>query len=195
MTTAFLVTHGLMQSRKPIAKEFKKGIKIVLEELRKTGSYSTHTYSPQLQLLMSMEIEQQRQAQVIEQANQKIDIVEETINKRIDNIKEVISLDSTSWRKEASNLISKIALTLGGFNYIRDVQTEVYKLLEQRAGVSLSTRLTNKRRRMADEGICKSKREKTTKVDIISEDKKLVEIYVSIIKDLAIKNDVDLSFS
>ena len=56
-----------------------------------------------------------------------------------------------------------------------------------RGAVNLSTRLTNKRRRMADEGVCKSKRDKLTKVDIISEDKKLIEIYVAIVKEMAIK--------
>lgn len=42
---------------------------------------------------------------------------------------------------------------------------------------------------MADEGVCKSKRNKLMKVDIISEDKKLIEIYVAIVKEMAIKYD------
>lgn len=41
----FLTEYGLyevlMQSRKPIAKQFKKGIKLILHEIRMTGSYST----------------------------------------------------------------------------------------------------------------------------------------------------------
>lgn len=31
----------LMQSRKPIAKQFKKGVKEILKKIRKTGSYSS----------------------------------------------------------------------------------------------------------------------------------------------------------
>lgn len=42
---------------------------------------------------------------------------------------------------------------------------------------------------MADEGVCKSKRNKLMKVDIIFEDKKLIEIYVAIVKEMAIKYD------
>lgn len=42
----FLTEEGLyevlMQSRKPIAKQFKWGIKQILKEIRKTGSYSTN---------------------------------------------------------------------------------------------------------------------------------------------------------
>ncbi len=61
--------------------------------------------------------------------------------------------------------------------YIRDVNTEVYDLVDTRAGVSLAVRLTNKRRRMADEGVCKSTRDKLSKIDVIADDKKLIEIY------------------
>ncbi|WP_406543212.1 hypothetical protein [Clostridium ljungdahlii] len=55
-------------------------------------------------------------------------------------------------------------------------------------GVDVKTRLTNKRRRMADEGICKSKRDKLTILDVIQDDKKLIEGYVAIIKEMAIKS-------
>lgn len=67
---------------------------------------------------------------------------------------------------------------------------ESYKLLEQRMGVSLNTRLINKRRRMADEGICKSKRDKLNQLDVIADDKKLIEGYIAVIKDMAIKYGV-----
>lgn len=43
--TWFLTEDGLyevlMQSRKPIAKQFKKGVKTILKEIRKTGKYSS----------------------------------------------------------------------------------------------------------------------------------------------------------
>ena len=40
---------------------------------------------------------------------------------------------------------------------------------------------------MAEEGISKTAREKLTYVDIISEDKKLIEGYMAIVKEMAIK--------
>ena len=43
---------------------------------------------------------------------------------------------------------------------------------------------------MADEGASKSKRDNLTKVDVISDDKKLVEIYVAVVKEFAIKYGV-----
>ena len=65
-----------------------------------------------------------------------------------------------------------------------------YRRVEERAGVSLGTRLTNNRNRMAGEGVCKSKRDKLSKVDVIADDKKLIEIYVAIVKEMAVKYGV-----
>lgn len=132
--------------------------------------------SPQLQLLINIETQQKKQQEAIENTN-----------RRIDNIGEIIALDKNSWRKDTQRLISKISLKNGGFESMRDCYTEIYKLVEERAGVSLSIRLTNKRNRMAGEGVCKSRRDKLTKIDIIAEDKKLIEIYVAIIKEMAVK--------
>lgn len=135
--------------------------------------------SPELRLLINMELKQKAQEKALEQTN-----------KRIDEIRDVVSLDTQSWRSDARRLITQIAQKMGGNEYIRDVQAEIFKLVDQRAGISLATRLTNKRRRMAEEGVCKSKRDKLTKVDIIADDKKAIEIYVAITKEMAIKYGV-----
>lgn len=135
--------------------------------------------SPELRLLINMEIKQRQQQKALEQTN-----------KRIDEIRDVVSLDTQAWRSDARRLITQIAQKMGGNEYIRDVQAEIFRLVDQRAGISLATRLTNKRRRMAEEGVCKSKRDKLTKVDIIADDKKAIEIYVAITKEMAIKYGV-----
>ncbi|NRX78506.1 hypothetical protein DE153_005287 [Clostridium beijerinckii] len=84
----------------------------------------------------------------------------------------------------------KIAHKLGGNQFIQDVYKEIYTNLERRAGCQLEIRLTNKRRRMAEEGICKSKRDKLNKLDIIGEEKKILECFLAIVKELAIKYGV-----
>ncbi len=132
--------------------------------------------SPQLQLLINLELQQKEQAAKLNQLDNKID-----------SIKDVVALNPNDWRKDTAKLIGRIALHIGGYEHIKQIREESYRLLEQRMGVSLSTRLTNKRRRMADEGICKSKRDKLNQVDVIADDKKLIEGYVAVIKDMAIK--------
>ena len=104
-----------------------------------------------------------------------------------EKLKEVVSLDVTSWRSETQTLIAKIARNQGGFEHINFLKSESYELLNKRFGVNLDIRLTNKRRRMAEEGVCKSKRDKLNYLDVISDDKKLIEGYVAIVKDMAIK--------
>ncbi|MBZ9633030.1 ORF6N domain-containing protein [Clostridium sp. FP1] len=109
------------------------------------------------------------------------------VKQDLQDIREVITLSPNSWRPDTSALINKMALGAGGYDHIRVIREGSYKFLCERFGVDIKTRLTNKRRRMADEGICKSKRDKLTVLDVIAEDKKLVEGYVAIVKEMAIK--------
>ena len=135
--------------------------------------------SPELRLLINMEVQQKQQAKALE-----------ATNRRLDSIGDVITLSPTAWREDAKRLISKVAQKRGGA--YQETNAEIFHLVDERGGVSLETRLNNRRRRMADEGVCKSKRDKLSKVDVIAEDKKLVEIYLAVVKDLAIKERVEL---
>lgn len=183
-----LITH----SRRPDAEKFERWVfDDVLPSIRKHGSYSVQSQfadlSPQLQVLIQMETRQKQiEARQAEQATALAGL-----EQKIQNTCEVIALDKTAWRKDSEHLINKIARATGeGYGGIRLVYEEIYRSIESRAGVSLNTRLTNKRNRMAGEGVCKSKRDKLTRVDIIAEDKKLIEIYVAIVKELAVKYGV-----
>ena len=135
--------------------------------------------SPELQVLINLELKQQQLETAITENKQEIQ-----------DMRDVIQLDTTSWRKDTRTLINKMAQSLGGYEHIKAIREESYKLLNERMGVALGIRLTNKRRRMADEGVCKSKRDKLNYLDIIAEDKKLIEGYVAIIKEMSIKYKV-----
>lgn len=135
--------------------------------------------SPQLQFLIKLEMEQKRQAAALQAVEQKVD-----------GIRDVVSLDSQTWRTECRSMLNRIAQSLGGGEAYRDLLHECYALVDKRGGVSLETRLTNKRRRMAYEGVCKSSCDKLTKVDVIADDKKLIEIYLAVVKEMAIKYGV-----
>ncbi|MFR3449656.1 MAG: Bro-N domain-containing protein [Ruminococcus sp.] len=182
----------ILRSDKPQAKPFRKWVTSeVLPSIRKHGSYSVQSQfadlSPQLQVLIQMETRQKQiEARQVEQATALAGL-----EQKLQNTCEVIALDKTAWRKDSEHLINKIARATGeGYGGIRLLYEEIYRSIESRAGVSLNTRLTNKRNRMAGEGVCKSKRDKLTRIDIIAEDKKLIEIYVAIVKELAVKYGV-----
>lgn len=112
------------------------------------------------------------------------------LSTKVDSITEIVALNSTDWRKDSRSLINQIAKTQGGYDAYREIQSEIYHELDRRAGSSLKIRLTNLRNRMAGEGATKSKRDKTSRLDVIAQDKRLLEIYLAIVKEFAIKYGV-----
>lgn len=101
-----------------------------------------------------------------------------------------MAINSSDWKNDCKKLITKMAYELGGIGHINDIYREVYSTLDKRMKTKLNIRLTNKRRRMADEGVCKSKRDKLNYINVIEDDCKLIEGYVAIVKELAIKYGV-----
>lgn len=189
LTTDF-AKHLSMESHSAKGKEARRYF-ITVEDKTKQAVIDRSQLPPQLQL-MNMLVENINR-QVLEQQRQaeKLNHVEE----RVESIREIVAIDSTSWRDDTGTILRKIGMELGGGKAYSEVRSESYELLSKRMGVNLKQRLTNKRRRMADEGICKSARDKLTYVDIIAEDKKLIEGYVAIVKEMAIKYGIDNSDS
>ena len=139
--------------------------------------------SPELQMFKAIfdsvaktELKQKEQDKAIEAVNQKVD-----------GIRDVVVLNPNSWREECRRLLAKVAQARGGGGAYQEVNAEVFQLVDERARVSLETRLTNKRRRMADEGVCKTQRDKLNKVDVIADDAKLIEIYIAVVKEMCVK--------
>lgn len=124
----------------------------------------------------------------LEQKKIKEDI--ETTKDELQGIREAVLLNPSSWRKDTSSIISKIAMKLGGFEHIKDVREESYKVLNETYKVDIKRRLVNKQKNMALEGTSKSKINKITYLDVIAEDKKLINGYLSIIGKMAIKNGI-----
>lgn len=130
--------------------------------------------------MQAIEAKQQEQAQALA-----------AVNQRVDAIGDIVALNPNDWRRECKNMIVRIAEKLGGAMYIRDVQCDIYRLLLERFSIDVKRRLTNKRQKAADEGMCRSKRDKLNYLDVIAEDKRAIEAYVQIVKEMAIKYGVD----
>ncbi|GKU79821.1 ORF6N domain-containing protein [Paenibacillus sp. L3-i20] len=108
-----------------------------------------------------------------------------------EHITEVLSLNPTEWRSKVNALINKIAIQRGGHEAYQDVRNESYDQLEERAKCKLSIRVTNIQKGMAFEGVSKSKVDKVTKMDAIAQDARLTEIYLAIVKEMAIRYKID----
>ena len=166
----------------------EKGILFTARYIEKFYEMEEQLHKPMSQL----EIIAANATALVEQEKQLKAITERQDKQaqEIQGIREVVALNPNDWRKDTSGLVNKMALSMGGYENVKPIRTESYKLLDERMGVDLACRLTNKRRRMADEGICKSKRDKLNQLDVIADDKKLIEGYLAIIKEMAIKYGV-----
>lgn len=133
--------------------------------------------------ISKQELEQKRQREEQKRQAEKL----EQLDDRIDAIKEVVSLRPNAWRKDTASIINKMALKAGGYDHIKLIRDESYRILEERMHVALNIRLTNKKKTMALNNVCKSKLDKLNILDVIADDPKLIEGYISVIKDMAIK--------
>lgn len=118
------------------------------------------------------------------QANRK---AEET-KEEVQAIREAVEITpSKSWRGETNRLMTKICFKLKDYQRPKE---EAYRALEERAGCNLKIRLENMRARQALNGASKSKLDNLNYLDVIAQDKKLIEIYTFIVSQMAIKQGI-----
>ncbi|WP_137662879.1 Rha family transcriptional regulator [Enterococcus hulanensis] len=139
----------------------------------------TSNLSPELQFMNSV---------VTSLAKQELET--KRIETKVDSITEIVALNTTDWRKESQYLIRQMAKTQGGFGAYQEIHSEIYQELDRRANSNLSIRLENKRNRMSRSGASQTKINKTNKLDVIGENKRLLEIYLAVVKEFAIKYGV-----
>jgi len=138
--------------------------------------------------LVNAVYEQKRQAEALESMTQKVDNMQNavvSVEDKVSGIRDVVSLNTDNWREDCRHLLARIAKCSG--KTYAEVYAECYELVNRRAGVLLQRRLDHRRDRMKKEGISKTKREQYTAIDVIAEDKKLIEIYIAVVKDMALK--------
>ena len=135
--------------------------------------------SPELQmsynLLRAMEKQEKRTRKLEEDVSQIKDVMLSKSNTK-------------NWRKTCKDTLVKTAYNMGGVSeYLGDLYTLSYTWLEERLHISLDKRLRNARKRMIKQGATKTEAEKLTALDIIENDKKLIEPYIQIVKEIGVK--------
>lgn len=132
--------------------------------------------------------------QATKELQEKMEVVEQVQvqqQQAIQNIRNVVAINTTDWRKDTTNIINRIAMSRdGGAENIQAIRKESYDLLEKRANCKLSVRRKNLQRVMLENGVSKSKVDKVTYLDVIERDNRLKEIYIAIVKEMAIKYNV-----
>lgn len=181
----------ILDSRKPEARRFRKWITSeVLPSIRKTGGYELNTseLSPELQIMNNMVRALAKQE--LEQKQMKREINE--TKQEIEEVRKVFVLNPKNWRKEVNELIIKISQTKNTLDAYKDTRNESYKRLEERARCNLDIRLENKRERMRKAGSSKTAINRINKMDVIADDPRLMEIYLTVVKEMAIRHQINV---
>ena len=111
--------------------------------------------------------------------------VSEDINEYMEQFKKVHEVVNDSrWRKRTDTLLRTTAYSLGDIKCIANLRRKIYSVMEKRLGINFDDRIKRRGKRMAEEGICKSKIDKINPMTIITEDKRLIDSYVSAVRDV-----------
>lgn len=143
----------------------------------------------QTELIAMMAQSNLEQEKKLNEVDQRVGYIEKTTN----DIKEIFSLTTINWRKEVNRIINKVAQAKGGA--YKSVRNRTYNDLEIRAKCDLNRRLENMKSRAAEAGADKKELTNLNYLDVIERDNKLVEIYLAIVKELAIKNGFEFDAS
>jgi prophage antirepressor-like protein len=177
------------------AEKFQDWLAIdVIPQIRKTGNYmpDASDLSPHLQLMNALVAQMNQEALSRQKLQSQVEETRELLEvakEEIQEMREVVELKPfDNWRETTNSLINKICQKTGDY---KDTRHKIYDALNTRARVDIKRRLENMRARMVYAGSSKSKADGLTYLDVIAEDKKLIEIYTAIVKEMAIKKGVN----
>jgi len=175
-----------MQESNPVAVEnlvnYQLKAKVVLAEAFLLKQQPTQAEI--IAMIAQQGVEQERRLNAVEQLTAQLEAQQE-------HITQIVSLNPNEWKDKINVILNKIALIRGGGEQYRQVRNESYGLLEKRGHCRLNIRLENRKKEALANGVIpKSKIEKFKKIDVIADDPKLVEIYLAIVKEMAITHKI-----
>ncbi len=120
-----------------------------------------------------------------EDLNEGLLTLQEEVDEKFEKLEMIYKVvNNSEWRENTDNLLKFTARSLGNIKCIGMLRREIYDLMEKRLGINFNDRITRKGKRMALEGVCKSKIDKVNPMTIITEDKRLIDSYVSAVRDV-----------
>lgn len=148
----FLTEDGLyevlMQSRKPIAKQFKKGVKDILKTIRKTGSYSVPKPLSQLEVLqmtVNQMVEQEKRLNGVErlalEQKERLDKMEQ---EQADNAKALLEVELSDNKVPEVTMRNKIRKLVNQYSRAtntkrQDVWHNIYDTLYYAHNISVNS--------------------------------------------------------
>lgn len=160
-----------------------------MENHIKQNQIDTTQLSPELQMFNQIFTAVANTQIKVQQQDLRIDHLEA----EQERVTEVVSLKvDADWKNKANAILNRVAITLGGGDQYRKVRSDSYELLEKRAKCRLNVRLENLKKEAHARGIISPTKIKGfNKLDVIGNDARLTEIYLAIVKEVAIAHKVN----
>lgn len=159
----FLTEDGLyevlMQSRKPIAKQFKKGVKEILKTIRKTGSYSVSKPLSQLEVLqmaVNQMVEQEKRLSGVERlALEQKERLDKMELEQADNAKALLEVELSDNKVPEVTMRNKIRKLVNQYSRAtntkqQDVWHSIYDTLYYAHNISINSYKRKKRQSNLD---------------------------------------------
>ena len=133
--------------------------------------------SPQLQAMINLELGQRRLEEEITATKEEVQAIRDaiTINPK------------AQWRKETNRILIAIGRNICDYESPR---AEVYEALKERAKCRPSILVANLQERALKNGMAPSKVNQLNILDVLENEPRLREIYVTIVKEMAVKHKI-----
>ena len=189
-----LVYKLAFKAQNDVAEKFQDWLAVeVIPSIRKTGSYKqeidTTQLSPELQMMNQMFQAVAKNELATKEAKEIAIQATNTAN----NISNIVTMTSDEWREKVKVILRKIAQKWSGIEPYRSVINLSYERLEKRANCKLDIRLNNRKERALAQGMTKTYIKKINKLDCIAEEKRLIEIYIQVVKEMAIQHKININ--
>ncbi|HHX59689.1 MAG TPA: Rha family transcriptional regulator [Epulopiscium sp.] len=150
------------------------------EEMEKQQGSLKHL-SPQLQILINMELKQNQLEAAVTKASQ---VIVET-KQDIQNMKDAITINpQAEWRKETNKVLLAIGKKIGCYSKPKQ---EAYNALQVRGKCRPNVLVSNLKKRALENGMAPSRVKELNLLDVLENNPRLREIYITIVKEMAIK--------
>ncbi|WP_142415440.1 ORF6N domain-containing protein [Hathewaya massiliensis] len=112
----------------------------------------------------------------------------EEVKEEVQAIRDVITINpKAEWRKETNRVLNSIGKKIGDYKEVKD---EVYNALKEVGHCRPTILVNNLKKRATDNGMAPSKVEKLNLLDVLENEPRLKEIYINIVRQMAIKNNI-----
>lgn len=152
----------------------------------KENNINTDQLSPETQLILRLSKSIARN----EIENKKIKSQISSVKEDVQTIRDVITLNPQSaWRRECNKILNAIGKEIDDYS---SPKKEAYKSLKIRGNCRPSVLVINLKKRAKLNGMSNSKIENLNILDVLENEPRLKEIYVSIVKEMAIKHGIKI---